>query len=238
MFKKFYLLIFLLASMSGCATSRGFDHGALRGSLEDQAVVTDKEIKKTLKLKPQLPKPFKLGIYFKEERYATGTEKWHWTTEDKDKTVSFFESFKNNKQVDDVFLINEITVPKTDLPSIRLAAAQHGADAVIVLNAMSDVDSYTNDLAAFYFFIIPALFVHGSQVDALFITHAAMWDVKNGYLYLTAEAVSEKREIASALSIDKRKVLNEAKAEAMDRLGAEISKTLSQRIKLADNKSQ
>src|SRR6185437_6321460 len=108
--------------------------------------------------------------------------------------------FKDRSEVSDVFEISPAVVTSSgDVKSLRLAAAQHGADALMVLSAGKDTDKYTNQWVWTYFAIIPAFFVPGSNTDVLFMTHAAMWDVRNGYLYLTADSESTHGQTRSAI---------------------------------------
>ena len=63
--------------------------------------------------------------------------------------------------------------------------------------------------------LVPALFVPGSVEDALVITRAAMWDVRNEFLYFTAESESTKKDTSPAAFTDSRKLTAEAKDEAI-----------------------
>src|SRR6266481_3908667 len=64
--------------LTGCAASRGFNRGQLRMHVGQPQEINDKLIAEVLSRKPQLPHPFRLGVYFEEEKY------WHlaWTNAD------------------------------------------------------------------------------------------------------------------------------------------------------------
>jgi hypothetical protein len=110
--------------------------------------VSDGEINKAQALKAQLPKPFKLGIYFQEPEKATKEKiSWSWTDADKQKVISAVDKFKNSGEISKSFVISPSVTPATDLKSLRLAAAQSGADALMIVSGVNDIDSYTTQWA-------------------------------------------------------------------------------------------
>lgn len=225
MTSRFLFQSLLALLISGCTTSRGFHRDALRTELNDKIEVTDAEIAKALSLKPQLPHPFSVGIYFKEpEAGRWGTPSWHWSEEEKQKVLASAEGLKESGQVAKVFVINPSVVSGTDLKSLRLAAAQHGADALLVISGATEVDSYHNSWAWTYVALATMLFVPANEVDVLFMTRAALWDVRNQYLYMTAEAESTKSQTRPAASVDERSALAEAKKKSLDSLSEEIAR--------------
>ena len=222
----FLSLILMSIAIAGCATSQGFNRDELRGEIGSPVVVDDMQIKTALALKPQLPKPFKLAVYFTEpttnRRYAHA--EWRWSGEDKKKIMTLAVGLKSTGDASDVFVIDESMVQSSSLRSLRMAAAQHGADAIMVVNGVSDVDSYNNGLGWTYIALVTALFVPASKTDALFMAHAAMWDVRNEFLYMSAEAESIKHQTRPAAFTSSREAVNEAKADSMDGLSSEISR--------------
>lgn len=220
--------ILMLAFLSSCATSRGFNRGALREELGDKTVVTDQEIQKTLMLRPQLPRPFKVGVFFKDpgtSEHLDGS-KWNWSDEDKQKILSLANQLKASNEVSEVIPISPATITGTDLKSMRLAAAQYGADAVLVVSGVKDKDQFTNGWGWTYIALVTALFVPASEVDILFLSRAAMWDVRNQYLYMTAEAEGLQQQTRPAAFTDERELTERAKADSMNKLRDEIAKMM------------
>lgn len=209
----------------GCA-SKGFNRGALKDQLGVKApVVNDAEIAKTLDLKPNLPKPFKLGVYFQPmgDRSYYNQTTWRWEDSDKDAFLKLSQELKSSGLVTEVFQISNSTVTGKDIKSIRLAAARHNADAVMVISGTGDVDKYTNNLGWTYFLLVTGLFVPGNEADALFMTSATLWDVRNEYLYLTAEAEAKTNEsYIPAFGKQNKEYLSGAKSKAMTKLRAEV----------------
>ena len=217
------LTIILLVSiiLSACS-SKGFNKEAMRQDLQvgETRQVTDEEIKKVFELKPQLPKPFKVGVYFVDNNH----QNWdlRWNSEDKQMIMQLEEELKKSGEVSKMFLINESVVNGKDLEAIRLAAAHHGADALLMISSSSATEQYQNMAGLSYILILPALFVPGTITDALFITRAALWDVRNEYLYMAVESESFKRKKAPPISSNQHDELKKAKRDSMSGLRAEI----------------
>lgn len=221
---RFLGRVLFLIFLAGCA-SKGFNRGALQDQIGVQKPVTnDADIKEILGKKPNLPKPFKLAVYFKKPTVKNeSTSKWRWTDADKDLVLNAAKELKSENLISDVFPILGNLVADDDLKSIRVAAAKHGADAVLVIDGAGEIDKYINNWGWTYILILPALFVPGSEADTLFLTNAAMWDVRNEYLYLTAEAEGKTTHTHIAAFGDKdEQLIVKAKAESLKNLKTEI----------------
>lgn len=223
---KLYSILGLVLSLAitGCA-SKGFNRGSLQDQIGvEKPVTNDKEIKEILSKKPNLPKPFKLAVYFKkpaQKEYSKS--KWRWTDQDKDLVLEAAKQLKSENLISDVFPILGSLVADDDLKSIRVAAAKHGADAVLVIDGAGEIDRYINDWGWSYILLVTTAFVPGSEADTLFLTSAAMWDVRNEYLYLSAEAEGKTDNRHIALFGDKDEALLEkSKSISLQNLKNEI----------------
>lgn len=218
------LIVLLVFSISACTSSRGFDRGSLHNQLTSQKPITEADIQKTMALKPQLSFPFKLAVYFGSSEWRGG----NWTAEDKNKLLDIAGDLKHKNSVSEMFALNDSLIEgERNTPAIRLAATRMGADAVLIINGVSDVDKYNNPLAATYFLGITPFFVPGTVVDALYIMDASMWDVRNQYLYLTAEAESSASETRPAFFSEQSRVVKSAKTTAISALAKEIADRLN-----------
>lgn len=224
--KKVYLLQIALCAMAlaGCA-SKGFN----RGELKEQIGATshsydDKTIKQAFSKKPNLPKPFKLGIFFKSPNEVKHVKSdWRWTEEDRSRFLLIASELKSQGLISDAFPILNSLVEKDDLRSLRMAAARHQADALLVVGGAGSIERSMNALGWTYLLILPTLFVKGSETETLFITQGSLWDVKNGYLYLTAEAESDDKKTYAALTGDSdRELLKKAKESSLEKLKSEL----------------
>lgn len=224
-------IIGILSLLILCAcSSRGFNREAMRlelGATNQQ--VTDEDIKKAFELKPQLPKPFKIGVYFVDNEQ----KRWdlRWNSVDKDAILSLADELKKSGEVSQLFLLNDSVVTGKDIKSIRLAAAHHGADAILVINSTSATDQYMNRLGLSYILVLPALFVPGTMTDALYITRAALWDVRNEYLYMAVESESVKRKRAALINSDELVELIKAKRDSIAGLRSEILRMMNELTK-------
>jgi hypothetical protein len=221
---KKILIIALALIITACASSKGFDRGALREQISDEKIITEEDIKNALELKPQLPDPFKLAIYFE---YPRSEPTWSWLSQDKEQLLTISSDLKAKGLVSDVFILNDAILEGADLKSIRLGAARAGADAVLIVKGANAIDIYNNALAATYFFLFPAFFIPGTVADGLFIINASMWDVRNQYLYLSSEAEGKSHVIRPAFFINRTKLFKEAKSDAISELTKDIVNRLS-----------
>lgn len=222
----------LLVLQISCA-SKGFN----RGDLKDQIAATkpefnNSEIKDAFNKKPNLPKAFKLAVYFKSPSRLNNSSsaEWRWTEQDKAILESVAADLKKDGVVSDVFPIVSSLVGDEDLRSLRLAAAKHQADALLVISGAGQTDRYINKLGWTYALILPVLFIPGSEADTLFVSNAALWDVRNEFLYLTAEteATTNKTYVAAFGDQDKD-LINTAKTASLNQLKEELSKMIKGR---------
>lgn len=230
MLKKNILL--LLPCLLIACSSSGFNRSALRdhaGIIPKAAKESD--IQEALDRQANLPKPFSVAIYFKTPKTSRWKGKqWHWTQDDKQQVIDAFTTLKKEGLVSNVFPIISSMVERENMHNIRLAAAKHGADAVVVINGIADTDRYFNPLGITYWLVLPAFIVPGSEVEALFLTNASMWDVRNEYLYVTAEAEGYfKNSYAALFSERDIDVIQVAKSQGIEQLRNELEKMLSKK---------
>ncbi len=216
------MTILSVAFLLSACSSKGFNKEVLRQELQsgETRQVTDEEIKKVFDLKPQLPKPFKVGVYFVDNNHRNWDLRWN--SEDKQTIMELEAELVKTGEVSKMFLINESVVNGKDLKSIRLAAAHHGADALLMISSTSAAEQYGNMASLSYILLLPAFFVPGTVTDALFITRAALWDVRNEYLYMAVESESFKRKKAPAIFTYGQEELKKAKRSSMAGLRSEI----------------
>lgn len=220
-------VLILILFQLGCAS-----HGFNRGELKNQLGVTkptfdDNAIKEAYNKKPNLPKPFKLAVYFKSPAQNTVAANWRWTSEDKVALDEIAKNLKNEKIVAEVFPLVNAIVQDEDLRSLRLLAAKHQADALLVISGAGEIDRYINNWGWSYALILPTFFVKGSQADTLFIASASLWDVKNEYLYLTAEAEATSSDrYAAAFGKNDKDLMSEAKSKSLSALGSELKRMI------------
>lgn len=220
----------LLILLAGCH-SRGFNKGYLASQVDETRVaITDHDIEEAFSRKPQLSRPFRMGTYFKapQGRYFEGAL-WRWDETDRAHFDALSREWVSSGLVSEVVDISPLTVArdKDSLKAIRLAAAQHGLDAILVVAGATDIDRYNNNWAATYIAIAPLFFAPGTVVDAVFLGRAALWDVRNEYLYLSAQSEEDAHQIRPAVFIDEHQLIASAKAAALEKLASEVGRQLA-----------
>ncbi len=217
------IVVFLALALSACATSRGFNRDALRTSTaSEKKTVTDDEIKKALALKPQLPAPFKLAVYFNSSHNGW----WSWLGADRDRLIQMGEQLRGKQIISGMIVIGDDILEGNGTPAIRMAAARAGADAVLIVNGAHDLDRYNNPLGASYILFFPFFLLPGTQTDGLFMASASMWDVRNQYLYLSADAEGTASQTRPGFFIDEEQIIRAARAQAVDALANRVASEL------------
>jgi hypothetical protein len=228
-FSTALICVFISGSL-GCSHA-GFNRGALQEQLGTQApVTTDKDIAAALNKKANLPRPFKLAVYFKETpapAYRGERESWRWTPADKSLLLDGVRGAGLKDSLADLRLLPSGISRSDSLKDLRLAAAQQGSDALLVVSGASQIDKYADGWAWSYALVAPMFFVKGSHADGLFISRAALWDVRNEFLYLTAEAEGESQfRYPLFFGPDDKEVTSEAKAKAVAELSREVARMI------------
>ncbi len=200
------------ATLCGC-TASGFDRGAIQQAWNSQEIVyDDAAIRDALAKKPQIRFPIRVAVHLDTLRYGN---EWRWTMEDRRMLESYAQTLKDLGIVSDFFVMSDMISKSDDPKALRLAAAKHGADAVLLIKGLADVDSYVDVSGWLNLLIIPGWIVPSSHRDVLFMMKGAMWDVSNEYLYLSVDAETEARRRGPTFRIDTEAVINEAKTNAL-----------------------
>lgn len=219
--------------LSGCGAfgPRGFDRGALtRSAHVAQQEVTEAEIGRVLALRPQLPSPFRVAMWFRPARaermsLPRGLPRpaFAWREEDREAVLAALRPLVASGILAEITVIPDSIVTGDDLRAARLAAARHGADAVLVVSGASDVDRYSNWAAVFYLTLIGCWIVPGSHAEGIFLASASLWDVRNEFLYATAEVEGTSGSTAPAAFLLEDEEVTSAKRTALAALGKELS---------------
>ncbi len=218
----FWGLLLCIASL-GCASSQGFNRGQLRDTISQTPVIDNAEIAAALAKKPQLPKPFRIAVHFREPQSG---HQWRWQEANRKEIYRLEEKLKVSGEVSAVFPLAGDLVIGDRVEDLRMAAAQQGADALLVVSGTSAVDRYTGKFGWTYAALVTTLFVPASTYDALFMTRASLWDVRNGFLYMTAEAEDTKSHTAPLAWIEEKPLIDKSKDSAIGLLAAEIGRQI------------
>ncbi|WP_127559640.1 hypothetical protein [Saccharospirillum alexandrii] len=175
------LLITLM--LTGCA-SQGFNQRYINNELAVAGLEqTEADIQRILDLEPALGRPFTLGIYF-EDYYGIHAKKAKGIV--LDDLSPMLQQLKSAGIIDDFFVINNSTVRENTIQDVRIAAARHHADAVLMIDNYRGSDRYINPLGITYLTVIAAYILPGTEVEAIGAVSATLWDTRNEYLYATS----------------------------------------------------
>lgn len=222
--------------LTGCAT--GFNRQAIEQRLANQPlIVNDSEIQAALDRRPQLRFPIKLAIHLAAESYhpdalprmgyrGPWTADWRWTMQDRERIDQWAEPLRKAGVIADLYVMSEMISTSDDVKNVRLAAAQHGADAVLFIKGVSQVDSYVDGSSVLNLLFLPGYVVPSSHLDALFMMRGAMWDVGNECLYLSVDAEGEAKSRAPTFRVKEGKATESAKGAALDSFGEELQKRM------------
>lgn len=220
-------MVLSLVLLPACQSARGFDRGRLQQTMSLDQEVTEDEIGRVLDLQPQLPVPFKVGVVFRQaagenSRLDRVDAPWTWRDRDRQGVLDALGAVEDAGLVSEAFVVGDTTVAGDDLRAMRLAAARHGADAVLVISGASALDVHENWSSVFYLTLIGAFFVPGTDIEALFLMEGTLWDVRNGYLYATVEAEGGAEDSQAAFVLHPREVVDAARARALDAFREEV----------------
>jgi rhombotail lipoprotein len=216
------IIVLLLFSLSGCASSRGFNREAMQAMVRTEPdVVTDRDIARVLEMQPELPVPFRLAVYFTTHRapFHFSIQRPNWLTADKELVLGSLKPLKDEIVIKTAFVLADSTVQGSLNRDIRMAAARYNADVVLIVNGAAAVDRYNNQSAAWYATILGAYVAAGTHSDALFMIEGTVWDVRTGYLYGTQTAEGTAQSVGPAASLQDKEVVTRAKEAALESFG-------------------
>ncbi len=213
----------LALGLSACASSQGFHRESLRdptqGGATQQPTVDSEAIAKSLAKRPQLPKPFRVAVHFKS---TPRHSELRWKETDRELFRRLADKLAPSDEISAIFPLAKALVRTEELEDLRLAAADQGADALMVISANSDIERVANNLSWTYLALVTALFVPGTTSEALVLSQASLWDVRNGFLYMSAESEHTESETAPLALLDDRELVEKSKRLSLEKLSQEI----------------
>lgn len=172
----------------------------------------------------QLDRPVRMAVYFTHTAKNRELSKnFNWTFEEKEK---FIDALDKSPKISRVFELIRINGTDEDIRSLRLMAAQQGADTLLIVQGAYDVETNLNASALSYLLVLPVFFVKGNDVKGIFVAQALLWDVKTPIVHLGVQGEGvdvEKRPLA----IRKPElVIENAREESLQILSRKINNEL------------
>jgi rhombotail lipoprotein len=214
------ILAVLLPLMAGCFTT-GLDRSALISKMHQEAPnfhVVDDDIAKVQALRPQLQFPCRIAVYL--------VPTTQWTSKEKEQIKAWGDTLKKEGAVTDFFIMTGMFAPaagnSSNLKDARIAAAKHGADALLVLHGGCQTDSYLNPAALLNLTIVGGFLVPASHRDALFVVEGALIDVSNGFLLASMESEGQGKIVRPTFIVEEKAAVDHARKEAVAAFGSEF----------------
>ena len=227
--KTFAAIVFLGVTAVGC--SAAFPREAMQRELmEDRQIVFDDEdVLKIEQLRPQIQFPIRLAVVpparvsprYWQEGSAKGEH---------EELMALGDQLKKDGIVSSFTVIPQILLQGSDqsLKAIRLAAARMGADAVLILRSVTDVDSYVNPLSVLNVTIVGLWVVPGHHTEALTMVEGMVIDNRNQFLYFAGSSEGSGSTWGPALVIQNRDAVAESRRNALRSFGEVLIKEARQ----------
>jgi hypothetical protein len=211
------VLVALLVLAAVACGPGGFDRPKLKQGLGAQLPPAGQDIARALESRPAARGPLRIAVYMQPEPLGgRGSRAWSWTGRDREILLSETERLRSDKLLADMFVLSDLVVANRDVQGLRVAAAHHGADALLLVAGNADVDAYSNPLSILYVTIIGYWLFPGTHRDALFLARGAMWDVRTGSLYLTIDTEAQARTMRPGAFANREAAIDQAKQRALD----------------------
>jgi hypothetical protein len=173
-----------------------------------------------------LPQDFRMAVFFLP---AEGKKQnWHWSRKEKDMII---KSLEKEKRASQVFELINTTSKRVDMDSLRVMAAQQGADAVFLVRGVSAVKTPLNAMALTYLAIVPVLFVEGNQVESTFVTQGILWNARTPYVHMGLESEGDWKMQRPLAFRQIERAVDKSREESIQRLSQKIEQQLP-RIKI------
>jgi hypothetical protein len=221
-------LLSIMASLTlvlsaGCAGSQGFDRSAMTEVLHIPTT-SGGDLRAPSNQSSALSPPFRLGVFFAHHDFPNhrSLRTVEWLSADREQLLHGLAPLRDQKQLTDIFVLMDSTVHAGNIDEVRQAGARYGADAVLIIDGAGAIDRYNNRYAWLYPTLIGAYLTPGTESAALVMATGSLWAVHSEWHVpiQTVEGVSTV--IGSAVFVDDRAALQEAKKQAIQALSTRI----------------
>ncbi|MGE3610860.1 MAG: hypothetical protein AB7I27_14810 [Bacteriovoracaceae bacterium] len=221
---KLWMMLLLLYNCSSPPPYRN----SMSAVDEYRKALAESEIYTTIHERPKLGSKINLGIFFRRPNaHLPSKQDWNWSEEDKNLIT---KEFSLDNRIERVFELVD-TERNHDISSLRLMAAEQGADALLVVEGQSDVKSKLDYEALTYLVILPAFFIKGVEVEGEFVSQAVLWSVERPYIHFGLHSIGHWQHKRPLVFRNISKVIKKSKDEALRFLREKLHQEVkSQRI--------
>lgn len=195
-------LIVCLASV-GCAS--GLSMSDMHRELANQRLeFSNWDVKRIEQIRPQLNLPMRIVV-------APPCGYRQWTKEEKEIFSDCERELRREGIVSEIILMPNLVVEMSGgypyhqqnrMQTLRRGAARYRADALLVLNAVTDTDKYANILSVLNLTIVGMLVVPGHHAEAATVMEGLLIDNRNEFLYMSAMGEGKGHNIQTLVNWD------------------------------------
>ena len=196
----------LLAPLAACAST--IDRARMRSDLEQAPLFEAQTLAEVEGLQPELSTPFSVAVApprsQRSEQHAWDGEREtvqgfrSWSEEERREIESWKAELARMGLVSDLVVMpvlsTELGEAQGLLGALRVAAARHQADAVLIVSEVEDSSNWLNPWSILDLTIVGAWFAPGHDVEVVTILEGALIDVHTGYLYASGQSEGTARE--------------------------------------------
>jgi hypothetical protein len=202
-----------------CGCTHGFDRDALRERLNDGMLPPpDATAAGPGEPKPKLQFPCRIAVYLK----PSGDRDWHWTPAEEALVGVWADAIKKSGVVADVFPLPDVPAGKGEINELRLAAAQSGADTLLVVRGVSETLRHANPLSALNLTVIGGFVLPGSSRYSLFLLDGVLMDVNTGHVYAEIRSEGKGQVVRPTFLIKNEDAVVMAKTGAIKQFSSEM----------------
>jgi hypothetical protein len=209
------LLLILIASLAGCASSHGLSRQPLEAALlEKESRFAGEPLSAGHPIRPRAPV---LGLYLNPTGFLN--REFEWTGRDRDLLLTGSHRLFRESAGRSAGFVTMSSLKGESLKELRASAARYGVDWLLVVDGAAAVDRYNNYKAPLlYWTIVGAYMADGTHSDALCLLKATVWDVATGARLFEEQAEAMTKAVGPAALIDDTREIERAKTQAMETL--------------------
>lgn len=206
-------LIAVAAVLGACASSQGLSRDALADVIrQEESRFIDAP---TGRIPPARLNAPTLGLYLKPTGYLH--REFEWTGRDRDAALAWSQRVPLGAGGRSAGFLTVSSLKGHRLTELFATAKRYGVDWLLVLDGAAAVDRYNNYKAGLlYWTIIGAYVADGTQIDALCLLKAALWDVKTGTRLFEEQAEALTKTTGPAALVDDDDQIERARTAAMN----------------------
>ncbi|HZE95473.1 MAG TPA: hypothetical protein VE981_00450 [Planctomycetota bacterium] len=217
-----------LAALVAVGCQGGFDRAAMESELQANCriFVDDPDVFRVEQVRPQLQMPFRLAVVPPSMINQRDGRQPGETEGERAEIQAWGERLRREGIISDLILIPDMMVggmgssgSPGSFKAIRVAAARLGADAILVLHSVTEIDSYINPLGVLDLTLVGMFLIPGHHKDTMTIVEGLLIDNRNQYVYFAGSAEGKGSSVAPLAMLDEKGAVRESRCAALKSFG-------------------